>query len=177
MWKTQRSKNKPYKKINPNAQEKYPVSINLMTSLRRFYIVIHQYQVLPRLAFVVSLWYQREIWLVDVSQTFEKAEKIWLHWLLVALPITNYFASIFKSSFPVGRVAGGSSPRRTRNTPTVFCYLWWFCCFHTKTEPIKLGDVFTPPGSWWNSGPLSRGCNQQDLLGQFFVRHCGLEIA
>ena len=49
--------------------------------------------------------------------------------------------------------------------------LWWFCWLHTKTEPIKLGDVFTPPGSWWNSGPLSRGCSQPDLLGQFFVRH------
>jgi len=41
-------------KINPNAQVKYPVSKNLLKSLRRFYIVILQYQVLPRLAYFQS---------------------------------------------------------------------------------------------------------------------------
>jgi len=38
-------------KIIPKAQEKYPVSINLPRSLTRFYIVILQHEVLPRLAF------------------------------------------------------------------------------------------------------------------------------
>jgi len=42
--------NKPQTKINPNAQERYPVWTNLLRSLRRFHNVILQCQVLPRLA-------------------------------------------------------------------------------------------------------------------------------
>ena len=36
--------NKPWTKINPKAQEKYPVSINNLKSLKRFYIVILTHQ-------------------------------------------------------------------------------------------------------------------------------------
>jgi len=37
-----------------HAQEKYSVLINLMSSLRKFYLVILQYQLLPRLAYFQS---------------------------------------------------------------------------------------------------------------------------
>jgi len=38
----------------PNAQDEYPVSINLLKSLTRFCIVILQHHVLPRLTFFQS---------------------------------------------------------------------------------------------------------------------------
>jgi len=38
--------NKPWTKINLKAQEKYPVSRNILKSLTRFYIVIHKHQVM-----------------------------------------------------------------------------------------------------------------------------------
>ena len=41
-WKTQ-TKPEVTNENQPNAREKYPVSINLLKSLRRFYIVIFQY--------------------------------------------------------------------------------------------------------------------------------------
>jgi len=40
--------------MNPNSEEKYPVSINLLKLLRRLYTVILQHQVLPRLAYFQS---------------------------------------------------------------------------------------------------------------------------
>jgi len=42
-----------------------------------------------------------------------------------------------------------------------------FCSLHTKTRPSKIGDAIIPPGPWSTSGPLSRGCGQQDLPRQF----------
>ena len=46
--------NKPWMKINPSTHEKYPVSINLLQSLRKFHIAIIQHQVLPRLVYFQS---------------------------------------------------------------------------------------------------------------------------
>jgi len=43
---------KPKTKINPNAQEKHPASMNLLNPLRRFCNVILQHQVLPRLGMI-----------------------------------------------------------------------------------------------------------------------------
>jgi len=42
---------------------------------------------------------------------------------------------------------------------------------HTKTGASKVGDVVRPPGPWTTSGPLSRGCSQQDLPRQSFLRY------
>jgi len=48
--------NKPWTKINPKAQEKYPLSINILMPLRRFRIVLLQHQVLDYIiAFKVSV--------------------------------------------------------------------------------------------------------------------------
>jgi len=49
--------NRPWTKINHKTQDKYPVSIDIMKSLRRFCIAILQYKVmLHSIAFKVSQW-------------------------------------------------------------------------------------------------------------------------
>jgi len=37
--------------------------------------------------------------------------------------------------------------------------------------PSKVWDATTPSGPWTPSGPLSRGCSQQDFHRQSFVEH------
>jgi len=47
---------KPWTKINPKAQEKYPLSINILKSLRRFYIVVLKHQAVHHItAFKASI--------------------------------------------------------------------------------------------------------------------------
>ena len=57
-----------------------------------------------------------------------------------------------------------------RNHPMkIFCVRHWFCC-----TPSKVGDEITPRGPRATSGPLSRGCrNQQNSPRQSFVGHSG----
>jgi len=60
-------------KIIPKAQEKYPVSINLPRSLTRFYIVILQHEVLPRLAFFQLSGSGQNKYYVRISTKLAKA--------------------------------------------------------------------------------------------------------
>jgi len=43
----------------------------------------------------------------------------------------------------------------------------------SKTGSSQVGDVITPPGPWSTSGPVSRGCSQQDSPHQSFLSHSG----
>ena len=75
-----------------------------------------------------------------------------------------YHQFIFIPVFSLGRVSGTPSPHVVRlEIPPVFSNLWQFCWLHTKTGPSKVGVVIKPPGPCSTSGPVSRGCGQQDL--------------
>jgi len=76
---------------------------------------------------------------------------------------------IVTSAFPQeGR--GGSSLRRTRNTPRFLTIS--DSSAGSKTGPNKV-DAFKPPGPWSISGPLARECSQPDLPRQSFTGHSG----
>ena len=54
----------------------------------------------------------------------------------------------------------GQQPQEDSKYITFFSTLYT-CWLHAKKEPSKVSDVFTSPGPWTTSGPLSRGCSQQ----------------
>jgi len=50
-------------------------------------------------------------------------------------------------------------------------FLGYFLWLHTMMWPGKFGYVFIPHRSWTTSGKHARGCSQQELPRQSFVRH------
>ena len=57
---------------------------------------------------------------------------------------------------------GGSSPGRLEIYQS-FLQFQIVLLAQYKDRPSEAGDVIMPPGPWWTSGQLSRGCSQQNL--------------
>jgi len=77
---------------------------------------------------------------------------------------TKHFSFNFMPTFPLRRVAGEVLQGGLEITHAQQQYhILQFCWIHTKTGLDKVRVVVTAPGHWTPSGPLCRGCSQQDL--------------